>query len=53
MAGNNAIQFLRGTTSAISSSTATLLEGQPLYDYETGLFYVGKKGGGQLIRQLP
>lgn len=41
MAGNNAIQILRSNTSTISKSNEVLLIGQPLYDTETRLLYVG------------
>ena len=48
MAGNGAIQFLRGTTDKISSSTETLLAGQPLIDTEKNLLYVGS---GKAVNQ--
>lgn len=41
MAGNNAIQILRSNTSTIAKSSEVLLIGQPLYDTETRLLYVG------------
>lgn len=40
-----AIQFLRGTTNAINSSTKTLATGQPLLDLSTGHLYVGNAEG--------
>lgn len=41
MAGNNAIQFLRGTSSQISSSTQVALAGQPVYDLTNRYLYIG------------
>lgn len=41
MAGNNAIQFLRGTSSQISSSTQVALAGQPVYDLTNNYLYIG------------
>lgn len=40
-AGNSAIQLLRCTSDTRGSSSETLLEGQPMYETDTGLFYVG------------
>lgn len=41
MAGNNSIQILRGTSSQISSSNETLLDGQLLYDKTNNRLYIG------------
>ena len=42
MAGNNAIQFLRGTTEGITKhKDETLADGQPLYDKTTRKLYIG------------
>ena len=51
MAGNNSIQLLRGNTSAIAACTAVSLAGQPLYDIEAHVLYVGD--GVTPINQLP
>lgn len=40
-AGNSAIQILRCTSDIRSGSSETLLEGQPMYETDTRLFYVG------------
>lgn len=50
MAGNNSIQFLRGTSSAISSSTEIALDGQPVYDKTNNRLYIGD--GTTQIRNL-
>lgn len=50
MAGNNLIQFLRGTSSAINSSTEIALEGQPVYDKTNNRLYIGD--GTTEIRNL-
>ena len=41
MAGRNAIQILRGTSSQISSSNETLLDGQLLYNKTTNQLFIG------------
>lgn len=41
MAGNNSIQFLRGTQSQIASSTEVALVGQPVFATDTNQLYVG------------
>ena len=41
MAGNNAIQFLRGTSSQRISSNEKLLPGQPFYETDTNKLYLG------------
>ena len=51
MAGNNSIQLLRGNTAAIAACSATSLAGQPLYDIEAHVLYVGD--GITPINQLP
>ena len=53
MAGNNSLQMLRGTSSAISASTATLLAGQPLYDLTNNLLYVGDGSTTQIKNKTP
>ena len=53
MAGNNSLQMLRGTSSAISASTATLLAGQPLYDMTNNLLYVGDGSTTQINSTTP
>lgn len=50
MAGNNLIQFLRGTSSAINSSTEIALDGQPVYDKTNNRLYIGD--GTTEIRNL-
>lgn len=50
MAGNNSIQFLRGTSSVISSSTEIALDGQPVYDKTNNRLYIGD--GTTQIRNL-
>ena len=50
MAGNDSIQFLRGTSSAISSSTEIALDGQPVYDKTNNRLYIGD--GTTQIRNL-
>lgn len=42
MAGNNSIQFLRGSG---HSSSAQLLPGQPYYDYSNNQLYIGGSNG--------
>ena len=41
MAGNNSLQILRGTSSQISNSNETLLDGQLLYDKTNNKLYIG------------
>ena len=41
MAGNNSIQFVRGTSSQRASHTETSLAGQPIYETDTNKLYVG------------
>lgn len=41
MAGNNSIQFVRGTSSQRASHTETSLVGQPIYETDTNKLYVG------------
>lgn len=52
MAGNNAIQFLRGTSSDRKSSISSLLAGQPFYETDTNLLYVGS-GSESLLAAKP
>lgn len=41
MAGNNSIQFLRGTSQKRRNSNQTLLPGQPFYETDTNQLYIG------------
>lgn len=41
MAGNNSIQFLRGTSAQRATHTETSLAGQPIYETDTNRLYVG------------
>ena len=50
MAGNNSIQFLRGTSSQISSSTQVALAGQPVFSTDNNKLYIGD--GSTQIRNL-
>ena len=51
MANNKAIQVLRGSSSAIASSTEKLLDGQLLYNTDKNYVTVGydQTGGGQVM----
>ena len=51
MANKKSIQFLRGTSAAISNSTETLEAGQPLYNTTTGELYVGDGSATQIKNQ--
>ena len=50
MAGNNSIQFLRGTSSARASHSELSLAGQPLFETDTNKLYVGD--GNKKINEL-
>ena len=50
MAGNNAIQFLRGTSSQVAASMEVALAGQPVFDLTDGYLYVGD--GNTQIKNL-
>lgn len=50
MAGNNAIQFCRGTSTQRSSHTEVSLAGQPIYETDTNKLYVGD--GATQVRYL-
>ena len=41
MAGNNSIQFLRGTSTQRNSNANTSLIGQPLFETDTNMLYIG------------
>ena len=41
MAGNNSIQFLRGTSAQRATHTEPSLEGQPIFETDTNRLYVG------------
>lgn len=41
MAGNNAIQFLRGTATQRAAHSETSLSGQPLFETDTNKLYIG------------
>lgn len=53
MAGQNSIQFLRGTESRKSSSDATLLYGQPFYADDSNLLYVGNSSNEKIQTAEP
>ena len=50
MAGNNSIQFLRGTQSQIKGSAQVALAGQPVYATDTNYLYIGD--GSTQIKNL-
>lgn len=50
MAGNNSIQFLRGTSSQIASSTEIALAGQPVFNLTNRRLYIGD--GSTQIKNL-
>lgn len=52
MAGNNAIQILRGNTQSIANSTETLLDGQLLYNTDKNYLTCGG-GGANNVNSLP
>lgn len=41
MAGNNLIKMLRCTSTSRATSSDILLDGQPMYEKDTNLLYVG------------
>lgn len=41
MAGNNLIKMLRCTSTSRATSSEILLDGQPMYEKDTNLLYVG------------
>ena len=53
MAGNKVLQILRGNNSAISSSTDTLLPGQPLYNVDRKYLIVGDDSNTQIKDATP
>ena len=53
MAGRGAIQFLRGDSSKRKASNESLLPGQPFYETDTNLLYVGGKEGTPLKTAAP
>lgn len=53
MAGNKVLQILRGKNSAISSSTDTLLPGQPLYNVDKKYLIVGDDSNTQIQNAEP
>ena len=53
MAGNNSIQFLRGSSAARKASSQTLLAGQPFYEMDTNSLYVGGSNGTSLTAATP
>ncbi len=53
MAGNNAIQFLRGNSTARRASNQSLEAGQPFYETDTNLLYVGGESGTALNTAVP
>ena len=50
MAGNNSIQFLRGTSTQRASHSEASLVGQPIYETDTNKLYVGD--GTTQVRNL-
>ena len=50
MAGNNSIQFLRGTEAQRATHTEVSLAGQPIYCTDTNKLYVGN--GSTPVNQL-
>lgn len=53
MAGNKVLQILRGSNSAISSSTDKLLPGQPLYNLDKKYLIVGDGSSTQIKDATP
>lgn len=53
MASNKAIQVLRGSSSAIASSTETLLYGQLLYNLDKSYLTVGGGANGNALNESP
>ena len=51
MAGNNSIQFLRGTQADIDASTQVALAGQPVFATDSNNLYLGD--GSKQIKDLP
>ena len=52
MAGNNSIQFLRGTRNQIAQNTQQLQDGQPLYNMTDNYLSIGG-GGSNDLSKLP
>ena len=52
MAGNNSIQFLRGTRNAIAESSEKLLPGQPLYNVDDKYLTIGGNANDQ-VNSIP
>lgn len=52
MAGNNSIQFLRGTRNAIAESSEKLLPGQPLYNVDDNYLTIGGNANDQ-VNSIP
>lgn len=50
MAGNNSIQFLRGTSAQRATHTETSLAGQPIFETDTNKLYIGD--GATRIKDL-
>ena len=53
MAGNNSIQLLRGNYLSMSSSSATLLPGQPVYQTDKNYLMIGGEGGTDKVNKNP
>ncbi len=53
MAGNNSLQFLRGSSSRRKASSQTLLAGQPFFETDTNKLYVGNGGNTPLSSAQP
>lgn len=53
MAGNNSIQFLRGTSNKVNNlDKSTLLPGQPCVDLNTGELHIGNGSGAKKVTQV-
>lgn len=50
MAGNNSIQFLRGTAAQRAAHSETSLNGQPIFETDTNKLYIGD--GEKAIKDL-
>ena len=53
MAGNNRLQFLRGTSTKREGNDGVLNPGQPFYEVDTNTLYIGGKDGSKLSEATP
>ena len=53
MAGNNSIQILRGSSSAIANSSETLLDGQMIYNTDKNYLTIGANGNSTPVNSEP